>query len=62
VGLDVVAIPSRYEGSPLTLFEAMAVGKPIIASDIPGVREVRRGYSLDPVVERIVDVLRGTSR
>jgi glycosyltransferase involved in cell wall biosynthesis len=38
--LDMVVIPSRYEGSPLTLFEAMALGKPIIASRIPGIAEV----------------------
>jgi glycosyltransferase involved in cell wall biosynthesis len=38
--LDIVVIPSRYEGSPLTLFEAMALGKPIIASRIPGITEV----------------------
>jgi glycosyltransferase involved in cell wall biosynthesis len=38
--LDVVVIPSRYEGSPITLFEAMALGKPIIASRIPGIAEV----------------------
>ena len=38
--LDIVVIPSRYEGSPLTLFEAMALSKPIIASRIPGIAEV----------------------
>ena len=38
--LDIVVIPSRYEGSPLTLFEAMALAKPIVASDIPGISEV----------------------
>ena len=38
--LDVVAMPSLYEGSPLVLLEAMALGKAVIASDIPGVREV----------------------
>jgi glycosyltransferase involved in cell wall biosynthesis len=38
--LDVVVMPSNYEGSPLTLFEAMALGKPIIASRIPGIMEV----------------------
>ena len=38
--LDVVVMPSRYEGSPVTMFEAMALGKAIIASGIPGVVEV----------------------
>jgi glycosyltransferase involved in cell wall biosynthesis len=38
--LDVVAIPSRYEGSPLVMFEAMGLRKAIVASDIPGIREV----------------------
>jgi glycosyltransferase involved in cell wall biosynthesis len=38
--VDIVAFPSRYEGHPLTLLEAMALGKPIVASAIPGVREV----------------------
>jgi glycosyltransferase involved in cell wall biosynthesis len=38
--LDIVVIPSRYEGSPLTMFEAMALGKPIIGSRIPGIAEV----------------------
>jgi glycosyltransferase involved in cell wall biosynthesis len=38
--LDVVAMPSLYEGSPLVLLEAMSLGKAVIASDIPGIREV----------------------
>ena len=38
-GLDVVVIPSSYEGSPLVLLEAMALGRAVIASDIPGIRE-----------------------
>jgi glycosyltransferase involved in cell wall biosynthesis len=36
--LDVVVIPSRYEGSPLTLLEAMALGRAVVGSDIPGIR------------------------
>ena len=42
-GLDVVAMPSRWEGSPLTLFESLGLGKPVIASAIPGMSEVLAG-------------------
>lgn len=37
---DVLAFPSRWEGMPGTLLEAMALETPIVASDIPAVREV----------------------
>jgi glycosyltransferase involved in cell wall biosynthesis len=37
--VDVVVMPSRYEGHPLTMLEAMALGKPVVASAIPGVQE-----------------------
>ncbi|MDG6998884.1 MAG: glycosyltransferase family 4 protein [Nitrososphaerota archaeon] len=38
--IDVYVIPSYTEGSPLSLLEAMASGKAIIASNIPSIREV----------------------
>jgi glycosyltransferase involved in cell wall biosynthesis len=41
-GLDIVVMPSRWEGSPLTLFEAMSLEKAIVATDIPGISEVLR--------------------
>ncbi len=39
-GLDVVVLPTAAEGSPLTLLEAMGLGRAVVASDIPGIREV----------------------
>jgi glycosyltransferase involved in cell wall biosynthesis len=37
---DVFVIPSRVEGSPGALIEAMALNVPTVASDIPSIREV----------------------
>jgi glycosyltransferase involved in cell wall biosynthesis len=37
---DVFAFPSLYEGSPGAVMEAMALEVPIVASDLPSVREV----------------------
>jgi glycosyltransferase involved in cell wall biosynthesis len=39
---DCVVLPSYREGVPRTLMEAAAMARPIIASDIPGCREVVR--------------------
>ena len=38
----VVCLPSYREGMPKTLIEAAACGRPIVASDVPGCREVVR--------------------
>lgn len=37
---DILIIPSRYEGLPLVLLEGMSCGLPVIASNIPGHKEV----------------------
>src|SRR5262249_32249044 len=37
---DCVVLPSYREGTPRTLLEAAAMGKPIVATDVPGCREV----------------------
>lgn len=36
--MDLVLLPSLWEGAPLTVMEAMAAGREIVASDLPGVR------------------------
>ncbi len=37
---DVVVLTSRSEGTPVALIEAAAAGRPVVASDVGGVREV----------------------
>jgi glycosyltransferase involved in cell wall biosynthesis len=39
-GTDAVVLPSYREGVPSSLLEAMAMGKPVIATDAPGCRDV----------------------
>jgi glycosyltransferase involved in cell wall biosynthesis len=37
--VDVLAITSRWEGSPLTVLEAMRAGRPVVAYDVGGLAE-----------------------
>jgi glycosyltransferase involved in cell wall biosynthesis len=37
--LDILVLPSLLEGFPMIILEAMAMATPIVASDIPGIRE-----------------------
>ena len=38
--LDLLVFPSLWEGTPLTVFEALAMGKPIVATDADGLMDV----------------------
>ena len=43
---EVVVMSSHWEGLSLSNIEGMAVGKPFIASDVNGLREVTKGYGI----------------
>lgn len=46
VDLDVVCLTSLNEGTPVTLIEAMAAGKPFVATDVGGVRDLMVGKGI----------------
>jgi glycosyltransferase involved in cell wall biosynthesis len=39
-GLDIVCLTSHNEGTPVALIEAMAAGRPFVATDVGGVRDL----------------------
>jgi glycosyltransferase involved in cell wall biosynthesis len=53
---DVVALSSKNEGTPVALIEAHACGRPVVATDVGGVRTVvlheRTGYLVPPAAEQ----------
>jgi glycosyltransferase involved in cell wall biosynthesis len=65
--VDVVTLPSYREGLPKSLIEAAACGLPLVATDVPGCREVirdgedgllvpvRDGVALAAAIARLID-------
>ena len=43
---DIVVLSSKYEGLSLSSIEGMASGKPFIASDVPGLKEIVAGAGI----------------
>lgn len=62
---DVVAQPSAWEGMPLSVLEAMACGRSVVATDVPGMRGLLGGGGVlvprepgalaDALVARLLD-------
>lgn len=51
---ELLLLPARYEGMPNVLLEAMAEGKPVVAFDVEGVRELLGGEA-EPQIVRLQD-------
>lgn len=43
---DIVILSSNFEGLSLSCVEGLASGKPFVASDVPGLTEVVKGYGI----------------
>jgi glycosyltransferase involved in cell wall biosynthesis len=51
-GLDVLALTSRHEGTPLSLLEAMAAGCPVVATAVGGVPDIFEREFSGPIDRR----------
>ena len=58
---DVLLLPSRFEGVPLVMLEAMTLGVPVVASDLPGIRDYLPKSVLFAVgdISRALNILEG---
>jgi len=50
--MDVLALPSKDEGTPVAVIEALAAGIPVVARDVGGVSEVLEGGKWGKLVKR----------
>jgi glycosyltransferase involved in cell wall biosynthesis len=59
---DVITLPSDREGFPTTILEAMACGKPVVASDTGGVRELLDNLGIVVKENTVEDLFSGLAR
>ncbi|QTV04588.1 glycosyltransferase [Faecalibacter bovis] len=57
VKADYYILSSRYEGYPTVLFEAMTLAKPILATDVSGVREMLNDGELGHIIDNSQDAI-----
>ncbi len=53
---DVLVLPSEFEAMPLVILEALAMGKPVVATDVGHIRDVVEMTHGGVVVPNIGDV------
>jgi glycosyltransferase involved in cell wall biosynthesis len=53
---DVMVLPSEYEAMPLVILETLAMGKPVVATDVGHIRDVVSMTHGGVVVSNIGDV------
>ncbi len=70
-GLDIVTLSSRNEGTPVALIEAMAAGRPVVATDVGGVSDLvshgKNGLVVGPgdprqLADAILELAAGSQR
>ncbi len=61
-GADLFVYPSLYEGFGLPMLESMACGTPVLASDIPGLREIGGEAAIYVNPYKIEDIAEGIYR
>lgn len=64
---DIIVLSSHYEGLSLSSIEAMASGKPFIASDVPGLHEIVEGAGIlfsegdeSELAKHVIELLKDT--
>lgn len=61
---DVIVLPSEYEGMPMVVLEAQAMGKPVVVTDVGANREIIGSTRGGVIVSKIGDIsalLRGVN-